>query len=164
MIAIKFYKWKIINKIFEVWTLSGIGQYLTICTGQLVEFLGSDFQSSGPCHIVLLINRGPNINLKVTNDDRNEPRGFYRNSKLTYFGSFWLIWSFFEPDFRINIFKNNRFRITSIRTFDWCMNCHIWMEINFFHFFEQKGGPLLKKTKKIFFFKNDNSYTNRKPL
>jgi hypothetical protein len=74
--------------------MSGIGQYLTICTGQLVEFLGRELQSSGPCHIVLLIKIGPNNYLRVTNVDRNEPRGFYRHSKLTYFGSFWLIWSF----------------------------------------------------------------------
>jgi hypothetical protein len=60
MIAIKFYTEKLINKIFDVWTMSGIGQYLTICTGQLVEFLGRELQSSGPCHIVLLIKIGPN--------------------------------------------------------------------------------------------------------
>jgi hypothetical protein len=33
-------------------TLSGIGQYMTICTSQLVEFLGSELQSSGLGHIV----------------------------------------------------------------------------------------------------------------
>ena len=66
--------------------MSGIGQYLTICTGQLVEFLGRELQSSGPSHIVLLIKIEPNNFLKVTNVDRNEPRGFYRHSKLTYFG------------------------------------------------------------------------------
>jgi hypothetical protein len=66
--------------------MSGIGQYLTICTGQLVEFLGRELQSSGQCHIVLFISKGPNNYLKVTNVDRNEPRGFYRHSKLTYFG------------------------------------------------------------------------------
>jgi hypothetical protein len=66
--------------------MSGIGQYLTICTGQLVEFLGRDFQKSGPFHIDLLIKIGPNNYLRVTNVDRNEPRGFYRHSKLTYFG------------------------------------------------------------------------------
>ena len=31
------------------------------------------------------IKIGPNNYLKVTNVDRNEPRGFYRNSKLTTF-------------------------------------------------------------------------------
>ena len=66
--------------------MSGIGQYLTICTGQLVEFLGRELQSSGPCHIVFLIKIGPNNYLRVTNVDRNEPRGFYRHSKFTYFG------------------------------------------------------------------------------
>ena len=60
MIAIKFYTEKLINKIFDVWTMSGIGQYLTMCTGQLVEFLGRELQSSGPFHIVLLIKIGPN--------------------------------------------------------------------------------------------------------
>ena len=69
--------------------MSGIGQYLTICTGQLVEFLGSELQSSGPCHIVLLIKIGPNNYLKASNVDRNEPRGFYHHSKLT---NFWGIW------------------------------------------------------------------------
>jgi hypothetical protein len=58
--------------------MSGIGQYLTICTGQLVEFLGREFQISGPCHIVLLIKIGPNNYLKVTNVNRNEPRGLDR--------------------------------------------------------------------------------------
>ena len=74
--------------------MSGIGHYLTICTGQLFEFLGRELQSSGPCHIVLLIKIGPNNYLKVTNVDRNEPWGFYRHSKLTYFGAYGLIWSF----------------------------------------------------------------------
>ena len=77
-----------IYKIFEVWTLFGIGQFLTICTCQLVEFLGSELQSSGPCHIVFLIKLGPNNNLKVTNVDRNEPMGFYGHSKLTNFWEF----------------------------------------------------------------------------
>jgi hypothetical protein len=61
--------------------MSGIGQYMTICTGQLVEFLGRELQSSGQCHIVLLIKIGPNNYLKVTNVDRNEPRGFYRSNQ-----------------------------------------------------------------------------------
>ena len=74
--------------------MSGIGQYLTICTGQLVEFLGSELQSSGPCHIVFFINKGPNNYLKVTNVDRNEPSGFNRHLKLTNFGAFWHIRSF----------------------------------------------------------------------
>jgi hypothetical protein len=116
------------------WTLSGIGQYMTICTGQLVEFLGRDFQSSGPCYKVFFINKSPNNYSKVTNVDRNEPRGFYRLSKLTYFLAFWHILSFFELDFRINIFKNHMFRITSTRAFDWCMNCNILVKIFFFHF------------------------------
>jgi hypothetical protein len=51
--------------------MSGIGQYLTICPGQIVEFLGRELQSSGPCHIVLLIKIGPNNYLRVTNVDRN---------------------------------------------------------------------------------------------
>ena len=29
-------------------------------TGQLVDFLGSEFQKSGPCHIVLHIKERPN--------------------------------------------------------------------------------------------------------
>ena len=106
--------------------MSGIRQYLTICTGQLVEFLGWELQSSGPRHIVFLIKIGPNNYLKVTNVDRNEPRGFYRNSKLTTFWEFRHFWSLFEPDFKINNFKNNMFRMNSIRAFDWCMNCHIY--------------------------------------
>ena len=141
----------------------GIGQFLTICTCQLVEFLGWEFQSSGPCHIVFLIKLGPNNNLKVTNVDRNEPMGFYGHSKLTNFWEFRHFWSLFEPDFKINNFKNNMFRMNSIRAFDWCMNCHIWMNI-FFSLFWIKGGTLTKKKLKIFFFKNDNSYTNCKPL
>ena len=68
--------------------MSDIGQYLTICTGQLVEFLGSELQSSGPCHIVFLIKLGPNNYLKVLNVDRNEPGWFYRHSKLPIFGRF----------------------------------------------------------------------------
>ena len=58
-----------------------------------------------PCHIVFLIKLDPEKYLKVTNVDRNEPKGFYRNSKLTNFSEYRNIWSFFEPDFRINIFK-----------------------------------------------------------
>jgi hypothetical protein len=56
-------------------TLSGIGQYLTIFSGQLVENLESEFQSVGICHIVFLIIRGTNYYLKVTNVVRNEPIG-----------------------------------------------------------------------------------------
>jgi hypothetical protein len=55
--------------------MSGIGQYLTIFTSQLVKFLGCDFQSFGPFHIVFFIKIGPNNYLNVTNVDRNEPRG-----------------------------------------------------------------------------------------
>ncbi len=102
MIAIKFSTYKIINKIFDVWTLSGIGKYMTTCPSQLVGFLGRDFQSSGPCHIDFLIKLGLNNFLKVSNVDRSEPRGFYRHSKLTNFWAFWHLWSFFEPDFNIN--------------------------------------------------------------
>jgi hypothetical protein len=54
--------------------MSGIGQCMTICTSQLFEFLGSELQRSGSCHIVFFINKGPNSYLKVTNVDRNEPR------------------------------------------------------------------------------------------
>ncbi len=57
--------------------------YMATCTSQLVEFVGSELQSSGPCRIVFLINKGSNNYLKVTNVDRSEPRGFYRHSKLT---------------------------------------------------------------------------------
>ena len=46
---------------------------MTTYTSQLVEFLGSELQSSGPCHIVFLIKLGPNNYLKVSNVDRNEP-------------------------------------------------------------------------------------------
>ena len=67
----------------------GIGQYLTTFTGQLVEFLGWVFQSLGPCHIVFFINLGLNNYLTVTNVDRNEPKVFYRHSKLTNFWAFW---------------------------------------------------------------------------
>jgi hypothetical protein len=66
--------------------LSGIGQYLAMCTGQLFEFFGSELQSSGPYHIVFFINKGPNNYLKVINVDKNEPMGFYRLSKVTNFG------------------------------------------------------------------------------
>jgi hypothetical protein len=51
----------------------GIRQYLTIFSGQLVEFLESEFQSVGPCHIAFLIIRGTTYYLKVTNVVRNEP-------------------------------------------------------------------------------------------
>ena len=81
MIVIKFSTLKIINKIFDVRPLSGIGKYMTTCTSQLVGFLGREFQSSGPCHIDFLIKLGPNNYLKVTNVDRSEPRGFYGHSK-----------------------------------------------------------------------------------
>ena len=74
--------------------MSGIGQYLTICPGQLVEFLGRELQSFGPFYIVILIKIGPNNYLKASNVDRNEPRVFYRHSKLTYFGAYGKIWSF----------------------------------------------------------------------
>ena len=86
---------------FYVQTLSGIGQYLTICTDQLVEFLGREFQSSGPCHIDFLIKLGPNNYLKVTNVDRNELRGFYRNSKLINFWAFRHFWSFLKSFFSL---------------------------------------------------------------
>jgi hypothetical protein len=76
--------------------LSDIGQYLTICTSQLVEVLGRELQSSGPCHIVFLIKIGLNNYLKASNVDRNEPRGFYRHSKLTYFWEFGQIWLFYK--------------------------------------------------------------------
>ena len=56
---------------------------MATCTSQLVEFVGSELQSSGLCHIVFLINLGLKSYLKVTNADRNEPRGFWRHSKLT---------------------------------------------------------------------------------
>ncbi len=46
---------------FDVWTLSGIGKYMATYTSQIVEFLGSELQSSGPCHIVFLIKKDSNI-------------------------------------------------------------------------------------------------------
>ena len=113
--------------------------------------------------MVFLIKIGPNNYLKVTYVDRNEPRGFYRNSKLTTFWEFRHFWSFIEPNFKINNFKNNIFRIISIRAFDWCMNCHICVKI-FFFIFLNKRGALTKKKQKFFFLKNDNSYPNRMPL
>ena len=96
MIAIKFSTLKIINKIFDAWTLSGIGKYMATCTGQLVEFVGRDLQSSGPCHIDFLIKLGPNNYFKVANVDRSEPKGFYRHSKLTNFWAFWHFRSFLK--------------------------------------------------------------------
>jgi hypothetical protein len=33
---------------------------MATCTSQLVEFVGSEVQSSGPCHIIFLIKLGPN--------------------------------------------------------------------------------------------------------
>ncbi len=69
---------------------------MTTCTGQLVEFVGRDFQSSGPCHIDCLIKLGPNNYLKVSNVDRSEPRGFNRHSKLTNFWAFWHFRSFLK--------------------------------------------------------------------
>jgi len=63
--------------------LSSIGQYLKICTAQLVEF-----QSSEPCHIDFFINLELNNYLKVKNVDRNDFRGFYRSSKLANFWAF----------------------------------------------------------------------------
>ena len=121
--------------------MSGIGKYMATCTSQLVGFLGSVLQSSGPCHIVFLIKLGPNNYLKVSNVDRSEPRGFYGHSKLTNFWAFWHFWSFFEPDFKINIFRNNMFRINSIRAFDWCMNCYIMVKFFFFIFLMKRGDP-----------------------
>ena len=68
--------------------LSGIGKYMTTCTGQLVGFLGREFQSSGPCHIDFLIKIGPNNYLKVSNVDRSEPRGFYSHSNTSFLINF----------------------------------------------------------------------------
>ncbi len=70
-----------------------IGKYMATCTGQLVGFLGREFQSSGPCHIDFLIKLGPINYLKVSNVDRSELRGFYGHSKLT---NFWAFWSFLK--------------------------------------------------------------------
>jgi hypothetical protein len=61
---------------------------MTTRTSQLVEFLGSEFQSFRPCHIVSLIKVGPYNNLKATNVEINEPRRFYRHSKLTNFWAY----------------------------------------------------------------------------
>jgi hypothetical protein len=62
------------NKILSIKNLKKIeGQYLTIFSGQLVEFKESEFQSVGPCHIIFLIIRETNYYLKVTNVVRNEP-------------------------------------------------------------------------------------------
>ncbi len=127
-------------------------KFLKLCTGWLIEFLGWEFQSSGPCHIVFLIKIGPNNYLKVTNVERNAPWGFYHHSKITNFWEFRHFCPFFEPDFKKKYFKNNMFRIYSIRAFVWCINCHIWVKF-FFHFFDEKGGPLPQK-KQNFFFQN----------
>ncbi len=69
---------------------------MATCTSQLVEFVGSELQSSGPCHINFLIELGPNNYLKVSNVDRSEPRGFYSHSKLTNFWAFWHFRSFLK--------------------------------------------------------------------
>jgi hypothetical protein len=42
-------------------------------SSQLIEFLGSELQSSGPCHKDFLIDIGSNNFLKPTNVYRNEP-------------------------------------------------------------------------------------------
>ena len=52
--------------------LSYIGQYLKMCKGQIVDFLGSELQRFGPCHIVFFIKKRPNNYSKVTVVDRNE--------------------------------------------------------------------------------------------
>ncbi len=70
---------------------------MATCTSQLVEFLGRDFLSSGPCYIVFLIEIGPNNYLKVTNVDRSEPKGFYRHSKLNNLWDLWHFRSFLKP-------------------------------------------------------------------
>ncbi len=69
---------------------------MATCTSQLVEFVGSELQSSGPCNIDFLIKIGPNNYLKVSNVDRSELRGFYGHSKLTNFWAFWHFWSFLK--------------------------------------------------------------------
>jgi hypothetical protein len=70
---------------FDVWTLSGIGQYLTIFTGKIVDFLGSELQRFGPCHVFFIRRRSTNY-LKVCNGvDKNKSRWFYSQAKLTYF-------------------------------------------------------------------------------
>ena len=124
---------------------------MATCTSQLVEFVGSELQSSGPCLIVFLIKLGPNNYLKVSNVDRSEPRGFYGHSKLTNFWTFWHFWSFFEPDFKINNSWNNMFQINSIRAFDWCMNCHIMVKYFFSIFLMKRGDPYQKNIKNFFF-------------
>ena len=69
---------------------------MATCTSQLVEFVASEVQSSGPCHIIILIKLGPNNYLKVSNVERSEPRSFYGHSKLTNFWTFWHFWSFLK--------------------------------------------------------------------
>jgi hypothetical protein len=73
-------------------TLSGIGQYMITFTSKLVEFLGSEFQSSGSCHIIFFISLGLNNYLKVTNVDRYKPREFYHHSNVTNYGPYGQIW------------------------------------------------------------------------
>jgi hypothetical protein len=71
---------------------------MATCTSQLVEFVGSELQSSGPCHIIFLIKLGPKNYLQVSNVDRSEPMGFYGHSKLT---NFWHFWSFLKSFFSL---------------------------------------------------------------
>ncbi len=61
---------------------------------------------SRPCHVVFFINLAPNNYLKVTNIERNESRGIYRNpkfgsgSKMTKHAEIpknWSIWVAIEP-------------------------------------------------------------------
>ena len=73
---------------FEFRTLSGVGPYLFGPTGQLVDFLGSEFQKYGSCHIVFFIKEGTNKYLKVTDVDGDESRSFLvfeQISDLSYF-------------------------------------------------------------------------------
>ena len=77
---------------------------MTTCIGQLVGFLGSELQSSGPCDIDFLIKLGPNNYLKVSNVDRSEPRGFYGHSKLTNFWAFWhLLYATLTPPLGVDM-------------------------------------------------------------
>ena len=54
--------------------LSCIGKHLTTCTSQLVEFWERVIEFWTVSYIIF-INKGPNNYLKVTNVNRNEPRG-----------------------------------------------------------------------------------------
>ena len=77
--------------------------------------------------------------------------------KLTYFC---FVFVLFWPKIIQKKFKSNKFRLNSTRAFDWYINCHIWLKINFGPFLPIRGDPYQKKVEifghdPIFYFGHD---------